>query len=245
MLPVLPDNVGGFRSTLDVDFEFAHPSPEMRQLRISVGYVIELQCTIHSFLALEGHEDGAWGRESLDFTTFEGINLSINFIHLVPVLTLNAVTPLAEKFNCTSVAIGESRDGNLDMLDRLVLEAKIRQLRQAILHLLREPVSEGIRSRIVSLSLCAVLLLKEFFTFLVEPVLEELGIDVKLDGVVGRRDSLHVPLNVVVLLGLPDVVEVVDDEESEEDGYAGHHQAQLSPPNKLFTRNFAAYLNKD
>ena len=130
------------------------------------------------------------------------------------------------------------------MLDRLVLEAKIGQLGQAILHLLREPVSEGVRSRIVSLSFRALLLLKEPFTFLVKPDLEEFRTDVKLNRVVGRRDSLHVPFHVVVLLRLVDVVKVVDDEESEEDGHTGHHQAQLSPPDKLFTWDFTTDLNK-
>ena len=41
VLPVLPDNVCGLRSTLNVDLELAQPRPEVCQLRISVGYVIE------------------------------------------------------------------------------------------------------------------------------------------------------------------------------------------------------------
>ena len=116
-----------------------------------------------------------------------------------------------------TIVIGESGHCNLDLLDRLVLEAQVRQQRQSTLHFHRDPISERVGPRIICLSILSLLLLKEILSLLVQPIVKEFRLDVKFDRVVTSCDGFDVPLNVAELLVFADVVEIVDDEESKED----------------------------
>lgn len=60
------------------------------------------------------------------------------------------------------------------------------------------------------------------FIFFLHVTCEELGLNVELNGVVTSCDRLNIPLDIIVLLSLLDVVNIVDDEESDKSGKAAY-----------------------
>ena len=76
------------------------------------------------------------------------------------------------------------------------------------------------------------------------PVLEELFAYVKFDCEISRRDSLDVPLNVVILLCLLNVVQIIDNEEGDEHDRAAKDQSSLNSAVDLIGWDQAANLHE-
>eukprot|EP00354_Favella_ehrenbergii_P003053 CAMPEP_0170451264 /NCGR_PEP_ID=MMETSP0123-20130129/572_1 /TAXON_ID=182087 /ORGANISM="Favella ehrenbergii, Strain Fehren 1" /LENGTH=147 /DNA_ID=CAMNT_0010712915 /DNA_START=2118 /DNA_END=2561 /DNA_ORIENTATION=+ len=124
-----------------------------------------------------------------------------------------------------AIFVREGGNSDSDERQRLIFVAKVGQLGQPTLHLLRDPIAEGVRSRSVPLSTSLLLLYQEVFRLLVKPIFIKARLDVKLDRVVSGSDRLDIPLNVVKLLVLADEVEIVQAEKSDENGEAGDYQS--------------------
>jgi hypothetical protein len=92
-----------------------------------------------------------------------------------------------------------------------------------------------------------------FGSFLLNPgiflvldvVAKEFGVDIELDREVASRDGLDVPLDVVVLLDLLDVVEVVDHEESDEDGRTAKDETLFDSVGKVSLWDQATKLKEN
>ena len=63
--------------------------------------------------------------------------------------------------------------------------------------------------------------------FFLHVTCEELGLNIELNGVVTSCDRLNIPLDIIVLLSLLDVVNIVDDKESDKSGKAAYEQTLL------------------
>ena len=88
-------------------------------------------------------------------------------------------------------------------------------------------------------------LINPVFVLLVQVVLEELRIDVKLYSVVASRDCFHVPFDIIVLLRLLDVVNIVDHEKSDEYCTASDDQALLLSPDQDIMIDRAGELDEN
>ena len=143
---------------------------------------------------------------------FHLINLTVDFFHALPIFRFDAAASLAEQMNHFAIVISESCHCDLDLFDWLVFEAEIWKQREPALHLLGDPVSEGVRPRTVHFATVALLLLKESLCLFVQPLIEEVWVNIELDGIITSRDRLDVPLDIAELLVLADIVKVVDDE---------------------------------
>ena len=140
------------------------------------------------------------------------------------------------------VIVGERCHCDLDMVDRLLFVPQIGHLIQSLLHLVLNPVTEGSHARFILDAFLIGLFRSPVRVLLDQEVVEEVWIDIKLDGVITGGDSFDIPLDVIILLDLLDIVEIENHEERHEDGQAAKPKCTYLPLNYVVRSNLAPNL---
>ena len=104
------------------------------------------------------------------------------------------------------------------------------------------PVTEGSHARFILDAFLIGLFRSPVRVLLDQEVVEEVWIDIKLDGVITGGDSFDIPLDVIILLDLLDIVEIENHEERHEDGQAAKPKCTYLPLNYVVRSNLAPNL---
>ena len=173
------------------------------------------ECSVNTLFRLPSHKDRARSAKVIEHLTLGYLDLALDLCLLIPFLCLDGSSTLAEQVD--DFAILEGKRGNSNLSVRYILVTKIRELTDTLLHFCGDPCTEALSVGLESLTLSFLRAIPVIFLF-GQPVGEELWIDIELDGEIARSDRFHIPFDIEVLLNFRNVVKVVDDEKSDEDG---------------------------
>ena len=143
-MAVLPDDVRWLTGLLDLDGVAVKPLLEaVKSLLGGVAHnFVKLLGSLVSFLALEGHEDGAWPSAFVEVGVLVVIDFSVDFAHIVEVVGLDGGSSLPEQVDQIRILEGERGSCNLDSLGWLFFVAEVWKLGQLGLHLVLDPLPE-------------------------------------------------------------------------------------------------------
>ena len=209
--------------------------------RGTIDSFVEAEGSVDTFFRLPGHENRDRSAKAFKGSGLGDLNLTLELGLLFPVLSLDGCSTKAKQVNDFLVLEGKCGDGNLSV--GYILVTKVWELLNALFNLSCDPGTETLAIRPASLA-GSLLLGVPIISGLELPVGEESWVDIKLNSVVTRSDSLHIPFNVIVLLNLLDVVEVIDNKEGNEDGSATKQKSALLTTTDLSLRNQAANLHE-
>ena len=168
------------------------------------------------------------------------IYLLFNNWHFIPLLILDNIASFLKQVDNFSIFEGKGSNCDLDMFNRIFLVAQIWQSVQPLLHLILDPVSEGLHAGDV-LNALLVLPAYPFGVLFNKEVIKEAWSDVKLNCVVSSCYSFDIPFDIVVFLNLLDVVQIKHYEECQKDSHAPEAKCSNLPLND----HISGYITAD